>query len=50
MNEENNNTNGRVKSKFFNQDLFNDANVNDVGSSTGGQVISYITKFLIKCG
>lgn len=41
MNEGNNNTNGRVKSKFFNQDLFNDANVNDVGSSTGGQVISW---------
>ncbi len=42
MNGQNNNTNGKVKSKFFNQDLFNDTSVNDVGgSSTGGQVISW---------
>lgn len=41
MNEQNNNTNGKVKSKFFNQDLFDDAKMNDVGSSTGGQVISW---------
>ncbi len=42
MNEQNNNTNGKVKSKFFNQDLFGDTNVTDVGgSSTGGQVISW---------
>lgn len=36
-----NNNNGKVKSKFFNQDLFGDTNVNDVGGSTGGQVISW---------
>ena len=41
MNGQNNNTNGKVKSKFFNQDLFDDAKMNDVGSSTGGQVISW---------
>lgn len=36
-----NNNNGKVKSKFFNQDLFGETNVNDVGGSTGGQVISW---------
>ena len=41
MNGQNNNSNEKVKSKFFNQDLFNDASVNDVGSSTSGQVISW---------
>ena len=41
MNEQNNNSNGKVKSKFFNQDLFDDAIVNDVGSSTSGQVICW---------
>ena len=41
MNQGNNNSNGKVKSKFFNQDLFDEANVNDVGSSTSGQVISW---------
>lgn len=41
MNGQNNNTNGKVKSKFFNQDLFDDAKMNEVGSSTGGQVISW---------
>ena len=40
MNGQNNN-NGKVKSKFFNQDLFGETNVNDVGGSTGGQVISW---------
>lgn len=34
--------NDKVKNKFFNQELFNDVNVNDVGgSSSGGNVISW---------
>jgi hypothetical protein len=41
MNGQNNNSNGKVKNKFFNQDLFDSANVNEVGSSTSGQVISW---------
>ena len=41
MNQQNNNQNGRVKSKFFNEELFNNASINDIGSSTSGQVISY---------
>lgn len=41
MNGQNNNSNEKVKSKFFNQDLFNEASVSDVGSSTSGQVISW---------
>ena len=41
MNQQNNNQNGHVKSKFFNEELFNNASINDIGSSTSGQVISY---------
>lgn len=41
MNGQNNNSSEKVKSKFFNQDLFDGANVSDVGSSTSGQVISW---------
>ena len=41
MNEQNNNSNGHVKSKFFNQELLDEANVSDVGSATSGQVISW---------
>lgn len=41
MNQQNNNQSGHVKSKFFNEELFNNASINDIGSSTSGQVISY---------
>lgn len=50
MNGENNNYNqfannnqstAPVKNKFFSEDLFNDVNVNDVGTSTNGRVINW---------
>lgn len=36
-----NNKNGRVKNKFFNEDLFKDASQENMAANTGGQVINW---------